>query len=613
MRRNEKIYVDVSKMELESKAGRNLIIPNAGKVSGQRKTLLQAQFPSSIPPLHAESPLTRSSFSDALLVHSSCIEKLRGTITLLKKFVYQDTVYYFYLHNNVVHLYIDDRYTENVGFACQKRTDLERLEEGVETDISDEEENFTLRYIQQYDPVSDTVKYGRNGLAMCTTTKNVAQDSFEVSKRFAESFGILKTSTIKLDLTHKSIVSKYPNIFPKLGEFVEDPILFKIVGDDKGVSSIAQDPEIPNGYEDESITLDMYTYINKIEVYCNNPIKDETLEELRLSMLMFRSNVKNFIDSISDKYELSNTVKVYQKNFSYNKFRNGTSEIKYPYIILHTKTISVAEIETKLTNMNGGKVTITHIFPNKTYMTKYGEVIDIIYPANALINRSIAGVLYEIFLNAIGRYINRAVRNGHFTSDTLYEFLDKMYECIGQRELFRNSKMNKDEYLEFLKTNRMEWFIDPYDVKINVEDSMNKLEALAAREVGFEKDLVYRDGREVSSRHVVGYMFMLRLLQDRQHAVTGVGNPEIDSKGNLVDNSTDKKTGKAIYAVKPLKISVLVMKKLLSYASNPACAELLNTENKLHGTKDVSIASGFDFRFTESVTDGVISEDDDYE
>lgn len=329
----------------ESTQFRNCITPMANKVSGQRLQLVQHQFDSMILPIIAEHPLVESSMAQDILTRSSCISKIRGKISILAKFSYQDLTLYFYRHNGKVRVYEDDGYFINNGFANRKFSDFSYLDTNVEYDTTAEEENFLKHYPSQYNPVSQTVGYGVNVVTAITTVRANALDAVDVSETFARKFAVLRDKTINISLAKKKIISSYENLFPKLGEFVDDTLLFKVVKDDNSVASLAQNPEVPAGYEDDNIIFEKFTFINRIEVFCNRVIENPILEQYRQDLLTFRQKVYDFIISLKEPYD--DFVDNIRGNYMHVLRRSGSQDTKDPLIILRTKTVSVAETESK--------------------------------------------------------------------------------------------------------------------------------------------------------------------------------------------------------------------------------------------------------------------------
>ncbi|MGL5719087.1 MAG: hypothetical protein ACRCX2_39165 [Paraclostridium sp.] len=614
MRKRRKF--NITKDTLEITQYKNCLTPMVNKVSGQRSQLVQSQFESVTIPIEAEMPLVQSSMIQEILTRSTCIQKLRGTIKILGKFSYQDITYYIYEYKGMAYIHCDGGYAENNGFATQMSTDLKLLDLETEYDISNDDENFLIKYPKIYNPVSQTVGFGANVTCIISTVLNNAQDSVPVSERFLRRFATLRTKGINIHLNKKKIISKYPNIFPKLGEFLDNPLLFKIVKDDNSVTSLAQDPLSPSGFEDDSINLEPLTFINRIEVYCNNTIDDPILNKYKDDMLKFRQDVFEFVNNLN--IPLSDELTVVKNNFRHTKFRDYNIDLKEPLIKIFTKTVSLAETECKLSNLNGGKVTIASIYKDHIFTDEFGETIDLIYPANSLINRSISGVLYEVHLNSVGRYIQKMVNGYKCTANTkfgatkddtvnqiitperLYEGIKKLFEIIGKGDCFEYLNWSPEVLFEYLKTNIISWNVDPYDKDIDIP-SMSEFTYVAQEYFNWRPEKVFNNGVEVTEEHVVGRMFIMRLMHDRYHTVAGCAIPRKDSRGHIVEKSTAKKDGRMVFGDKPTKLSILANHKLLNTMSNEAASIIFKEKDSLHGTHELTESVGFKLQSTKVI------------
>lgn len=570
----------------------------ANKVSGQRLQLVHHQWDSQVLPINAEIPLVESSMAQEILTRSSCIEKVRGTVTLLAKFSYQDLTFYFYRDNGIVRVFKDTGYFINNGFANRMKTDFKDLEVGVEYDLSDENENFMKMYPSQYNPVSQTVAYGSNVITAISTVRANALDAVDVSETFARKFASLRDKTVNINLTKKRIISSYENIFPPLGEFIDDVLAFKVVKDDNTVASLAQNADVSAGYEDDNIIFEKNTFINRIEVFCNRVIEDPILEKYRQELLKFRQDVYSFIVGLDEPYD--DFVDNLRGNYMHIHNQNGMQEVKDPMITLYTKTVSIAETESKFTNLNGGKITIKDIYADGKYKDELGNNIDMLYPANSLINRSISGALYEVHLNSVGMFIDMAVRENRITPEKLYMSLAEMFESIGKLDVLYNSGLTPIEMFNAINLVGMHWKIDPYDLAITVQ-TMDKFTAVAERDFGYRKLKLYTNDIEVSDLHVVGRMFMMRLYHDRYHITAGSSIPRRDSRGHIIEKTTTKKDGRSLYGDKPTKICVQTMDKLLKTLSNEAMHVLIREKDPLFGTHELSESVGFKFESTKKI------------
>lgn len=328
---------------------RNAVTCNMNKNSSQRMDMCQSQLNVSVSPAKdAEAPFIDSCMRQDLITRSSCIKRATGRITVIAKIRHQFRTIYVYNLNGVYDYLDTDGMIETNGFACVSHSDLKDLPVGEEVDIS--QDSFLLNYPDQYNPTTDTVGTGYNARTIITTDWDNSGDSAAVSQSFMNRLTTLKTKTINIHLNNKSIKSKYPGKFPKLGEFLDSTILFKVCNDIGIVSELSQSAQMATGVEDDTIVVEDNTYISSIEVFCNQTCRDMDLERFRQDTLNFRHRVydavaplvENFFDQCSDR------LKVLKENFSHDLFQVSGQELKYPYVKIKTITVDVPTVGQKV-------------------------------------------------------------------------------------------------------------------------------------------------------------------------------------------------------------------------------------------------------------------------
>ena len=331
---------------------RNAVSCLMNKNSSQRMDMYQSQANVMVMPAKdAESPYIDSCMRQDLMTRSSCIKRATGKITVLSKIHHQFKTMYVYCLNNKYDYLETDGMIDTNGFACVSHSDLKNLPIGEEVDIS--QDSFLLQYPDQYNPSTDCVSTGYNARTIITTDWDNSGDSAAVSQSFMNRLTTLKTKTINIHLNNKSIKSKYPGKFPKLGEIMDSTILFKVCNDIGIVSELAQSAQMATGVEDDTIVVENNTYISGIEVYCNQPCRDTDLEKLRQETLDYRHKVydavaplvENFFDLCSDR------LKVLKENFSHDLFQVSGQELKYPYVKIKTVTIDVPTVGQKVSKL----------------------------------------------------------------------------------------------------------------------------------------------------------------------------------------------------------------------------------------------------------------------
>ena len=594
------VYDFTNEEDLIRTQGKSAISNFGIHTSAQRQQLLASQIEAMVLPILAESPMSESQHIQEIFGSSSCISPInRGVITLLKKISFQDVDYYIYKNSidGVVDYHKDEKYIYSNNFCSRAFTDFSTMEEGDQLDVTYDKEThsrFFKEFPSQFDPISQTVGYGINAVGVNSTVVENALDGVPISESLAERLGALRYKTINIYLQDKEIVSRYQDIFPEMHEYLDDYVLFKIVSKSDDVENLAQSKTTPSGYEEESIIVEPYTYINRIEVYANDVIGIPKLDELRTQMLDYRREIYDFVSEIRKTEMISEELDILSNNCMYNKFRDGDRELSHPLIIVHTKTVSVAEISSKLTTLSGAKVTVRDVYKDGTYKTEDGRNIEIIMPATAYVSRSITGGLYEVLMNSIGEFITDAVRLKTVTPEQLKAAVIKMHYAINMHREVDNlySRVTAEEHYELIRVRGFKWIFNSYSTSIDIPHISDVTE-VAEQVFGFKERVIIAKG-QIGEPHVVGTIFILRLMQDKYHHSSGSSTPETNKKGHIVEKSSEKKDGRALFSKKAAKLSILTINKLLNRLNHADVSIILDDEIPLYGTHQSMVSVGFE-------------------
>ena len=558
---------------------RNAVSCLMNKNSSQRMDMYQSQANVMVMPAKdAESPYIDSCMRQDLMTRSSCIKRATGKITVLSKIHHQFKTMYVYCLNNKYDYLETDGMIDTNGFACVSHSDLKNLPIGEEVDIS--QDSFLLQYPDQYNPNTDCVSTGYNARTIITTDWDNSGDSAAVSQSFMNRLTTLKTKTINIHLNNKSIKSKYPGKFPKLGEIMDSTILFKVCNDIGIVSELAQSAQMATGVEDDTIVVENNTYISGIEVYCNQPCRDTDLEKLRQETLDYRHKVydavaplvENFFDLCSDR------LKVLKENFSHDLFQVSGQELKYPYVKIKTVTIDVPTVGQKVSNNYAGKTTIQRVFPDYTITDELGRNIELVYPATAIVNRTVGGLLWEVFLSSFGDLLQYRVQHDEITPERTFEFVQNFMNILGISEEFNYSKFTPDSLYEFLKIDFMRIIAMPYSNNINL-DSAGKLIDLAKEYLGYRRFQIFRGKKDkipTTSYHTVGRLFCFRDMHDTQYGNSSCSTVEKNTKGFASDKDSSKRDGRALFGKKSVKLDVQNQHILLNVVTNETADIMIN-------------------------------------
>lgn len=337
---------------------RNATSPSVKHNSSQRLDLCSGHIMSSVMPLgkYADYPYLDSCMRHDLYVRSSCIKRASGVIKVIAVIKYQFRTIYVYQLNGVYDYFDTDGLKNTNGFCVKELTDLAHLPIGEEVDIS--QDSFLIKYPEQYNPTTDTVGMGVNVRTIVATNCDNSGDSNKISERLVHMLSCVKQKIVRFKLNNKSIKSKYPETFPKIGQLLTDPVVFKIIHDIGYVSELSQSSRMATGAEDDVIVVNPNSYVSSIEVYCNGPIRNPDLEKLRLELLDFRHRVYDAVAPIVEEFpdKCSRELKILKENFSHDVFQAGGEEIVFPYIVMKINSISEAVETTKISRLDAYSV-----------------------------------------------------------------------------------------------------------------------------------------------------------------------------------------------------------------------------------------------------------------
>lgn len=581
---------------------KNTSCPTMNKNTSQRMDMKQSQTNSgTLPATGAESPYVDSAMRPDALTRSSCIKRAYGKIKVVAKLRHQFRTIYVYLLNGMYDYYDTDGMIETNGFGCLSHSDLRELPIGEEIDIT--QDSFLIQYPEQYDPATDTVGTGINARTVITTDYDNSGDSAAVSQSFMERLTTIKTKTINIHLNNKSIKSVYPGKFPKLGDIIKSPILFKVCNDIGVVSELAQSARMATGVEDDTIVVDDMTYLSSIEVYCNNPIKDQDLERLRKDTLDFRRRVYDVVAPLVDNFynQCSDSLKILKDNFSHELFSTNGIELKYPFIKMKTVTIDVPTIGQKVSNLYGGKVTIQRIFPDGSIKDELGRSIDLLYPATAIINRTVGGLLWEVYISSFGDLLRARVQRNEITPERAFEFVEKFMSALGVTREFNYSKFTPETLYEYLKIDFMRVILMPYTNNLTL-DTAEEMLKLGQEYLGYRKFRLYRGLKEpipTTMCHTIGTLFNFRDMHDTQYGNSSCSVVEKNTKGFASDKDSSKRDGRARFGKKSVKIDVQNQHILINVLTNEDADIILNGSDGegLYAVKENMEGAGLDIGF----------------
>lgn len=563
----ERLNLTLTEEMLETTQMQALSYAARGNDSSQRKDMALDQQAKIVVPLFAEAPYYQSSMMQDIQTRNTIIRKRRGKITLLAKFRHHFMNFFIFRLNGKIDILRTDKFHTTNNFTSLLDTDLELLEIGKEYDIRSDEENFCLTYPVAYDPVTDTVGTGKNILTAISTNVNNAADSCLVSENFCKKFTCMRKSTIKIELIDKTIVSKYENLFPEIGDLIKDDIVFKIVNETNDPIILGQNPDIPSGFEDEQIRIDANSFLSRIEVYSNVKCNDPILERHRQELLEYRHKIYDVLASY-DRSELSEKATIYMENYKHDMFRINSTSVDFPYIKLTFYTIDVPDnLGYKFSIQSGGKFTIERIYRDGEFVDELGRNIDCIYISQSLIARSTASPLYELFQTGVMAKLKYLVERDEITPKKTFEFIKTWHKMLGLEKENAYIGMDEDELYQFIKENFPIICYLPYTNKNDIP-SQSKMFLYANKMIDYDYVQTYHiedNGMKIpqTCKHEVGYLWFNRQKNDPREANSSVSITETNSKGYPIEKNSSKKTGRSSYSKNMQTVDVLTKMSMI--------------------------------------------------
>lgn len=601
-------FIQLKDGDLDTISSKRAIFSFVDKTASQRSDLAVGQISNSVTPIITEAPIVDSMLGPEIWCHSSCVKEAKGgTITLLHKIKFQSRTVYVYKYNGKIEIYDTNGLSINAGFSTVMRTDLDLLEIGEPCEIDPKYNKFYIKYNDQFDPTTRTMHFGNNIRYVCETNLHNAGDSVCVSESFIKKFVKLKSKVISIDLKDKYILSEYPDVFPPLGKLIHDPILCRVINNQNGIGMLTQSNETPAGLEDDVILIEDNSYIHSIEVFCNEPIQNEVLEKLRIDYQNFRNEVYLALSQYKDS-DLSEEAKVMKSYCSVTKFRDGDEDIKYPFIRITVNTIDIPGPGYKFSNVYGGKVTIQDVYPDGTYVDQYGRPIEMLFPSTAIINRAIAGIMYEQFLGGISDLLRMRVGRNEIEPKDAHEFCENVYKIVGLEAEWKRLNMNVDELWEYLQVHYIRFITMPYSNGLDIA-TMNELSKVAYKYIGFEPMKIYQKEEngyvqqqtgETPLAACVGMLYTFMDEHDPYSQNSVADKTRIDIQGLPKEKDTDKKLGRAIFGRQSAKLDIQCVSYILGLLTNEDANIILNKDACNHYTIIEHMnASGIGMKFNK--------------
>lgn len=190
------------------------------------------------------------------------------------------------------------------------------------------------------------------------------------------------------------------------------------------------------------------------------------------------------------------------------------------------------------------------------------------------------------------------VRQNIITKTRAFEYVNKFFEILGLTSEWESTEFNEDDLWEYLQTNPLRIMDYPYSNEIDLEHYCQLL-ALSEEYLDYRPLTIYRKvGKDkyqpLTDQHIVGRMFNIRDYHDTEHGNSSSSEVEKNSQGFANNKDNSKKTGRALYAKKGVKMDVQFQNIALNRATNADATIMLADPNdeSAYGITEVAEASG---------------------
>ena len=582
----------------EDTYSRSCIFPNQAITSSQRKDLSLSLMQNMVIPIFVEPPKMDSCMAADMIKYSSCIKEInQGIIKLISKHTYQLRTIYIYTLNNKVYVYDDNSGTIiSQRLVNNMKTDLDKLELNEEYDLNNSDP-FYLKYPEGiFNPSNGLYGYGNNILSTTGVEFDNSQDSCAVSESFLNKFITRETRSISIPLNNKKILSRWDEIFPKIGEIINEEFLFKVVSAEGDMYTLAQSSNLPAGEEDDTVVTYLNSILVSVEVYSNSAIDNEILEKHRRELIKFRQDIYFELKRLRDRgLEFDNEALVMMENFSYTKFRTNKDIITKPLVKLRIDSLSRPTKGFKFSNRYGGKYTVQSIYPDGAVKDEFGRNIELCYSAVGILSRMIPSALVEVWFTGLSEHIKRAYENNKVTLEDIKNFYLETYTLLGEQEaiLSLNKNLSKTEWETIIKNHSIPIIVEPFSVN-DILGKTYKIRLLAKKFFDYKKlKVTHYNNNSATQLSTVGYIYTFRLSQDSTTQTSAVANPEVDKRNIIKDDDENKKKGLSKIKRKASKHCVQTNHLSINMVPDPILYEsIVNGDDVMNAVNDHFLCCG---------------------
>lgn len=433
-------------------------------INSMRSTMLTSHLKQFLNLLYPQSPFTFTNFENLVGKYSSGYKEAKHDLLVHRKIVKFDDIldvpriYKVFVYDKVTKTYdviersVCANLTENFGYDYNNEF-IDSLKEGdtvCEGDI--------LYKSTSYDEDMN-YGFGRNVVTAYTLDPFTSEDAAIASKSLSSMLTSIETETITIGLNNNDyLINLYGNKknykgLPDIGDKVSDII---------GVVRRQFNNQLLFDFKDSSLREihegDIIYYVDKdVEVidytiYNNNENRDDS---------PFYNQINKYLDSQNRYYkeirktckEIMNSGEKYSREIDYlykrsgemldtgKKWRDGENTFGNMEIEISIHRKAPLARGCKITGRMGNKSVISEVWDDdKMPYTKDGRRVDLLLNLLAIVNRTTAFVLYELFINGCSYQIRQKMKE----LPTLKEKENLLFEYIATWNEEQCEKMHRD-------------------------------------------------------------------------------------------------------------------------------------------------------------------------
>lgn len=579
-----------AKDNLNDYSSSTLFVPLAKMDSVSRLDMAYSALRNLVVPSNPEAPIVASAYADDILfstdnkVENGGVELLHRIDKIINGTPCVTTYIYRALSTDQIKMVHVPTYQVIYKFGYPMTSVFEEMKPGDKR-----EGKCYVKHYKFLDTQNGIVKFGVNVPLVFTTRVANGEDAAIITKELAEKFTKPHEDKVEFIISPDYIMRNlygddeiYKPI-PLPGDTLKDGLISAAYTDDNK-SFLAYNDNIPLDSDIKTMVQYSEAKVVDIEIFSKNPIdRIETLEVARQEYRNYMSKVCEAIKDVCDKYPEENIhVSLpalrdkYSKVLNISDIRMGTKELKNSiYINIYTVYEKPLEIGDKITNLHGGKNTISKIV-DKPWIVKRPGGIDLEchgqFSTVGLINRENAAQLFEHGMTFLWSRIREVfILRKDFSLEKKKKILLSFLYMARQYKVVDYLKNEPAEELikYYSDTKRLiSLTYLPYD---DPKDNMYMNLAVLCQVTGFVRQFVdtgpaymYEGDIRYSRPVYLGHVFYIVLNSGPSKSLAMRGDDGVDSRGNPTKIAKSKKTYNTKYGTNAAKYSDMSLSTLIS-------------------------------------------------